>query len=75
LSFSAFSASLTNKVYRYREHRILNLVTVVFLEEALDLEEVVEWGLALRVVFLIRAAVGSSGGICWAFGDVDGHLK
>jgi hypothetical protein len=33
-------------------------VTVVFLEEALDLEEVVEWGLALRVVFLIRAAVG-----------------
>lgn len=32
-------------------------MTVVFLEEALDLEEVVEWGLALRVVFLIRAAV------------------
>jgi hypothetical protein len=37
-------------------------VTVVFLEEALDLEEVVEWGLALRVVFLIRAAVGEK---CW----------
>ena len=48
-------------MYRYREHRILNLVTVVFLEEALDLEEVVEWGLALRVVFLIRAAVDASG--------------
>lgn len=32
-------------------------MTVVFLEDALDLEEVVEWGLALRVVFLIRAAV------------------
>lgn len=44
-------------MYRYREHRILNLVTVVFLEDALDLEEVVEWGLAFRVVFLIRAAV------------------
>ena len=35
-------------------------MTVVFLEEALDLEEVVEWGLALRVVFLIRAAVDAS---------------
>ena len=40
------------------------------MEEALDLEEVVEWGLALRVVFLIRAAVGSSGGIGrLVFGD------
>jgi hypothetical protein len=37
------------------------LVTVVFLEEALDLEEVVEWALALRVVFLIRAAIGWTG--------------
>jgi hypothetical protein len=43
-------------VYRYREHLILNLVTVWGFEAALDLvDEVVE---CLTVVFLIRAAMG-----------------
>jgi hypothetical protein len=48
-------------------------VTVVFLEEALDLEEVVEWGLALRVVFLIRAAVGVKRFVCSAVIDEEGY--
>lgn len=61
LNFSAFSESSRDKVYKYLEHRILNLVTVlvgpmaaIFLAE----RPVVELGLIRTVVFFTRAAEG-----------------
>lgn len=65
LNFSAFSESSRDKVYRYLEHRILNLVTVlvgpmaaIFLAE----RPVVELGLIRTVVFFTRAAMAGDRG-------------
>jgi hypothetical protein len=65
LNFSAFSESSRDKVYKYREHRILNFVTVlvgpmaaIFLAE----RPVVWAGVIRTVVFFTRAAAGRKEG-------------